>query len=150
MGYAAEKEVVEKKIKFWKRVALIVVGVLLIALVIFSCFVNPETWKYYFGMPKLRARADGEMRMHFLNVGEGDCAIIELPDGKVLMVDGGNGSEHTSTTIIRYLNALKIDTIDYLMVTHADSDHCGGLDKVVKYKKVKKAYITYNAPTINQ
>ena len=142
--------VIEKRIKMWKRVGLIVLAVLLFVFCVFSSIVPMDTWKYHFGLPNIRPRAQGEMRMHFLNVGEGDCAIIELPDGQVMMVDGGNGAESTSTTIMRYLNALKIDTIDYMLLTHADSDHCGALDTVLKYKTVKKAYIVKTSSKINQ
>lgn len=149
MNYAEEKEIVEKKVKTWKRVALIAVAALLLALCVFSCFVPADTWKYHFGLPKIRARADGEMRMHFLDVGEGDCALIEFPDGKVMLVDGGNGAEATTTTILRYLNALKIDTIDYVLLTHSDADHCGGLDVVFRQKKVKTAYMQKVSPTIH-
>jgi len=150
MNYAEENEIVEKKIKLWKRVALVFAIVLLFGTCIFSAFVPAETWKYYFGTPKIQARKDGELRMHFLNVGEGDCSIVEFPDGKVMMVDGGNGAEATATTILRYLNALKIKTIDYVMLTHADSDHCGGLDTILKYKEVKKVYAQKVSPTVNK
>ena len=132
MNYAEENEIVEKKIKLWKRVALILAVVLLAGACIFSAIVPAETWKYYHNLPKVRARKDGDLRMHFLDVGEGDCSIIEFPDGKVMLVDGGNGAEITATTILRYLNALKIKSIDYVMLTHADSDHCGALDSVLK------------------
>lgn len=149
MNYAEEKEIVEKKWKLWKRVALIAVSVLLLSLCVFSCFVPADTWKYHFSLPKIRARADGELRMHFLDVGEGDCSLIEFPDGKVMLVDGGDGAESTATTILRYLNALKIKTIDYVLLTHSDADHCGGLDTVLKQKEVKTVYAQKVSPTIH-
>lgn len=99
-----------------------------------------ETWKYSFALPKTETRQAGELRVHFLDVGQGDCEIVELPDGKILLIDGGANDE-SATRIMRYLNALKIDTIDYLLITHADSDHCGALQKVVKYKEIKQAFL---------
>jgi competence protein ComEC len=63
-----------------------------------------------------------------------------------MMIDGGDGRASTEKTVLRYLNALKIDAIDYLVVTHADSDHCGSLDKVLKYKKVVNAYLPLSTP----
>jgi competence protein ComEC len=139
MNYAEENEIVEKKIKLWKRVALILAIVLLAGACIFSAIVPAETWKYYHSLPKIRARKDGELRMHFLNVGEGDCSIIEFPDGKTLLIDGGDVDGAKS--ILRYLNALKIDRLDYVLLTHTDTDHCGSLGEIVKYKKIGFVYL---------
>lgn len=139
MGYRAEKLKVEKKMKILKRVLLCVVAGIALCLCVFSAFVPSATWKYYFNKPKIRTRAEGELRMHFIDVGQGDATLLELPDGKTMLIDGG--SEAATATVMRYLNALKIKTIDYLTVTHTDVDHCGGLDSVVKYKDVRAAYL---------
>ena len=72
--------------------------------------IHKKTWKYYFGQPELSKRNEGELRVHFLDVGQGDSALVELPDGKILLVDGGDDLESTSTTIMRYLKALKVNT----------------------------------------
>ena len=42
---------------------------------------------------------------------------------------------------MRYLNALNIQRIDHVLLTHTDADHCGGLDKVLQYKEVGKLYL---------
>jgi competence protein ComEC len=145
MGYRAEKEKTDKRKGLAKRIALAVVVVLLVGLCVFGAFCAPITWKYYFNYPELAERKDGEMRVHFLDVGQGDSALVELPDGKTLLVDGGDLLENTSTTIMRYLNALDIDVIDYLVVSHADQDHCGGLSVVTEHKTVLNAYM----PAVN-
>ena len=141
MGYWAEKLKVEKKMKILKRVLLGVLLSCILALCIFSAFVPPESWKYYMQKPNISKRKEGELRLHFLSVGQGDCAILELPDGKMAMIDGGDGSGTAERKILRYLNALHIDTIDYLLLTHAEKDHFGGLAEVLKYKGVKYAYL---------
>lgn len=141
MGYRAHKIKAEKKENRVKRIALSVIAFLVLGLLIFSAVCPPETWKYYVALPKIEKRAEGELRMHFIDVGQGDCTVIELPDGKVMMIDGGDNSATTKKQILRYLNALKIDVIDYLIITHADRDHCGGIDEVVKWKKVLNAYL---------
>ncbi len=146
MGYQAEKQKIEEKIKRVKTIALCVSLAALLFLCVFSAFVPPDTWKYYVGKPRISARKDGELRIHFLDVGQGDCAIVELPDGKTALIDGGDGRESTEITVLRYLNALHIDTIDYLIVSHADSDHCGSLDKVVAHKRVLNAYLPTSEP----
>lgn len=141
MGYRAEKLKVETKVRKVKWILLSILTVIILAACIFSAIVPPSTWQYYFSTPDIEERADGELRMHFLDVGQGDCSLIEFPNGEVMMIDGGNGSEETSKKILRYLNALDIDFIDYLVVTHADSDHCGSLDTVLEYKEVGIAYL---------
>lgn len=149
MSYALEKKIRDRKVKTIKTVVFTLVSLLLCVGVVLSCIYPPSTWKYYFRLPKIDTRLDGELRIHFLDVGQGDSTIIELPDGKTMLIDGGNGSDETSSTILRYLNALQIKEIDYLLVTHADTDHCGGLDKVVANKKIKKAIVPKTKETVN-
>ena len=141
MGYRADKEQVEKKLNVIKRVSLGILLLCLVGLCIFSAFVPPTTWKYYVGGPTISKRKAGELRIHFLDVWQGDCSLIELPDGKVMLIDGGGAGSSTERTVLRYLNALKIDVIDHLVITHSDEDHCGALDLVFKYKKVLNAYL---------
>ena len=149
MGYAEEKKTIERRIKVWKIIALFFVVAVIGALCLFATWYPPETWKYYFWLPQPGTRQAREMRVHFLDVGQGDCELIELPDGKIMLIDGGADDE-SATRIMRYLNALKIETIDYLLITHADSDHCGGLQKVVKYKEVKRAFLPLTNATENE
>ena len=149
MGYEAEKREIEQRIKRLKTIALFFVIAILGALCIISFWLPAETWKYCFALPQTGKSDEGEMRVHFLDVGQGDCSIVELPDGKVMLIDGGAGDE-SATILMRYLNALKIDVIDYLLITHTDSDHCGGLQKVVRYKQVKRAFLPLTSATSNQ
>ncbi len=141
MGYEAEKIKAERKMNKFKRIIFLLVGLMILALCVFSAFLAADTWKYYFCLPSVGTRAEGELRVHFLDVGQGDCTVIELPDNKIMMIDGGNTTEESTTAIMRYLNALQIEEIDYLLVTHADSDHCGGLKKVIETKKPKRAFL---------
>ena len=141
MGYREQKNKVEEKAKRLKIIFLCVFVGLLLALFIFSYFYPPETWKYYFSMPKIEARDEKELRAHYIDVGQGDCILIELPDGKTMLVDGGSSCAKTEKTVLRYLNALKIDVIDYLVVTHKDSDHCGAIGEIARTKTVLNAYL---------
>lgn len=79
--------------------------------------------------------SDGEMRIHFVDVGQGDCIMIQLPDGKNMIIDGGDGSSKAVASVNAYIDLLKGDaqklTFDYLLLTHTDSDHVGGLDDVI-------------------
>ncbi len=141
MGYRQKKQQVERRIRIVKRMFGCIIATIIVAVCAFSAFYPPKTWKYYLNMPDLGARGYGEARIHFLDVGQGDSVLIELPDGKVALIDGGNGSQDAANAVLRHLNGLHIDTIDYLVVTHADADHCGSLDLVLEYKTVLNAYL---------
>ena len=68
-----------------------------------------------------------------LDVGQGDCLVVETPNGGVYMVDGGSSDvgEVGKYRILPFLYAKGIDTIDYLFVTHGDADHVSGVLEVL-------------------
>ncbi len=149
MGFRAAKENAEKKKKNVKKIAFCVGCVLLAVACILSAFFAADGWKYYFAYPSVEKRNAGELRIHYLDVGQGDSTLIELPDGKVALIDGGRASSDTHKSILRYLNALDIDVIDYLVITHDDADHCGGLKEVLKRKKILAAYLPHTDAVAN-
>ena len=55
---------------------------------------------------KLAAREEGELRVHFLDVGQGDCTIVEFPSGEAVVIDAGDGSFINRNHTVRYLKAL--------------------------------------------
>lgn len=150
MNYAGERKNTEKKIKRIKRICFFVVIFLIVIVSVFCVYVPVSTWKYYFRLPNISKRGAGELRIHFIDVGQGDCIFLELPDGKTMLIDGGNGDSGNTTAILRYLNALEIETIDYLLLTHADSDHCGGLTKVLENKQINRAFLPKADTTVNK
>jgi len=108
--------------------------------VIFVALVRGISWRWIFpilagfylfflGWGSLRIHPS-DLRLAFLDVGQGDAAVVEFPKGEVMLVDGG----HVSTgrmAIIPYLWERRIRKIDYLVMTHPDSDHIGGLIDIV-------------------
>lgn len=64
-----------------------------------------------------------ELAVTFLDVGQGDSAVVELPDGKTLVVDTGM----TGREIASFLQYRGENTIDFLVLSHAHPDHAGGL-----------------------
>lgn len=73
---------------------------------------------------------DSTLEMHFLDVGQGDCTLITC-DGHSMLIDAGKNDQ--GTEIQSYLESKGIENLDYVIGTHPDSDHIGGLD-VVLYK----------------
>lgn len=73
--------------------------------------------------------------LDFLDVGHGDAAYIRTPGGTTLLVDAGDKSDYLdmgSRVVAPWLLAHGIDRLDYLVVTHSDRDHIGGVISVLK------------------
>ncbi len=67
--------------------------------------------------------------VHFLDVGQADCAVI-LSDGRVMMIDGGEAAG--SGLVVTYLrDVLHVSHIDVMVSTHPHDDHAGGLCAVL-------------------
>jgi competence protein ComEC len=92
--------------------------------------------------------ADGRLRVHFLDVGQGDSALVVFPDGKTMLIDGGgkpnlrgDDAEISFTpdvprigeaVVSEFLWEQGYSRIDYILATHADADHMQGLVDVAK------------------
>lgn len=76
-------------------------------------------------------------------LGNGDCAVIQTSQGKNLIIDGGNNQnyDYGENVVVPYLLDRKITKIDFLMVSHFDADHCGGLFAVLENLKVNTIVI---------
>ncbi len=85
------------------------------------------------------------MKIHFIDVGQGDCIFIEFPDGKNMLIDSGNNGKEDD--VIGYLNDLNIKNITLVLATHADADHTGGMKEVFKEFNVGfclRPFVYYN------
>ncbi|WP_022794981.1 helix-hairpin-helix domain-containing protein [Marinococcus halotolerans] len=78
---------------------------------------------------------DEEMTIHFLDVGQGDSMLVESPTGETMLIDGGRQWE--TDTILSYLEKEEIDELDWVVGTHPDADHIGGLIGVLEEVEVK-------------
>jgi competence protein ComEC len=70
------------------------------------------------------------LQVAFLDVGQGDSALITFPNGKTMLIDGGETSE--GVALVGKLRRLGVQQIDWLVATHPHSDHIGGLIQVLK------------------
>lgn len=82
---------------------------------------------------------DQILNIHFLDVGQADSIIIQLPNKQIMVIDGGNNLD--GKLIIDYLHQLGIEKIDYLIGTHPHEDHIGGLDDLIKTFSIGKIYL---------
>ncbi|OCS87033.1 MBL fold metallo-hydrolase [Caryophanon tenue] len=82
------------------------------------------------------AEAGDTMRVHFLNVGQGDSILIESPTDEYMLIDGGD--KGSGKEIVAYLREQGIDTLDYVVATHPDADHIGGLIDVLESVEIEQ------------
>lgn len=83
------------------------------------------------------AEQKSDFNITFLDVGQGDCAIVSC-DGKYMIIDGGPSK--ASDIVYTYLKKNSIDYIDVMVATHPDEDHIGGLSGALNYAKIGECY----------
>ena len=86
---------------------------------------------------------EDELKIHFINVGQGDCIYIQFPDGTDMIIDCGNkstGYDYADTQ--KYLNDVNPDgKINHLMLTHCDEDHVDNLDEIIYDFEIENIYM---------
>lgn len=88
------------------------------------------------------------LSIHTIDVGQGDSILIQTPNNKNILIDGGD--ENSYHIISNYLKKQNVKNIDYLIATHFDSDHIGGLDNIVENFKISNVYApNYKCDTIS-
>ncbi len=81
------------------------------------------------------ATAGDDMYVHFLNVGQGDSILLETPNGKFMLIDGGMKGE--GENVVEYLRNQGVERLEYVVATHPDADHIGGLVSVLNSISIK-------------
>lgn len=84
-----------------------------------------------------KVESDGSFWVEFIDVGQGDSALIQC-DGHYMLIDGGPSS--ASSVVYAILKNSEIDYIDYMIATHPDADHIGGLAGALNYATVGVCY----------
>ena len=85
----------------------------------------------------LPAAALADMTVHFLDVGHGDCIVVQC-DGSVMVIDGGSSGQ--SQLVYAYLTELGVTQVEAVVATHPDNDHIGGLPAVFHRADVAVLY----------
>ncbi len=80
-----------------------------------------------------------DLKVHFLDVGQGDSIFIELPTNETILIDAS--IKDASDKIINYLKEENVSKIDYVFATHPHSDHIGGMSAVIKAFDIGQIYM---------
>lgn len=118
-----------KKNNDFKRIVLIVI---LDIVIIFQSFVQDNFLK-------------NGVEIYFLDVGQGDSTIIRTAKNKTIVIDGGEGEksgfDYGKNVLFPFLINKGVRKIDFLIFSHFDSDHCGGLIYLLENIKVDNILI---------
>ena len=80
---------------------------------------------------------NNNMIIHYIDVGQGDCILIQV-NNKNLLIDSGPSTSRKS--LLKYLNKIKVKKFDYIIATHPHEDHIGNMDTIIKRFNVEKFY----------
>ena len=128
--YMLRRDYIYKIKHFFRKYKKIIVIILLLSI---------GTSYIYKNIPK-------DLYINFIDVGQGDSTLITTQFNKKILIDGG-GSEFGSTfdvgekTLLPYLLKKKIHKLDYVIISHFDSDHVGGILTILEELNVKQVLI---------
>lgn len=91
----------------------------------------------------LSSESHNLLKVHFINVGQGDSILIQVND-KNMLID--SGPKNSSKTLLNYLNSQNISNLNYVIATHPHEDHIGGMSFVINKYSINKFY----APKVTQ
>lgn len=149
---AKKKNKREKELQ--KFVACLVV-IIIITVIVLAVFYISNGYKFDFGFLKKESESVSvnysevdnvrDLKVYFIDIGQGDCIFIELPDGKNMLIDTGEKRNAGKAKIDKYLRDEKGNkvTIDYCVATHPDSDHIGLMPYVYEQYDVLNSYRPY-------
>ena len=70
----------------------------------------------------------GGLELHFIDIGQGDSILIRSPSGQNVLIDGGRKDDDA----LEYLRSVGVTSLELVIASHADADHIGGLEEVVR------------------
>lgn len=87
-----------------------------------------------------------ELKIFFVDVGQGDCTFIVTPKNKTILIDGGGSTESDfdvgESTLLPYILDRGYKKIDLMFISHFDQDHIGGLFTILRELKVNRVCIS--------
>ena len=136
----AKKKSRNRKRKLKGLKALLALALIICAAIALKAI--PGAWEFlskylpFIEEPRQITVPDGDMAVHFLDVGQGDCSLIVLPSGKTVLIDASTNDE--GDNIIEYLSYQKVKHIDYFVLTHPHADHIGSAKQIIETLSVGK------------
>ena len=87
-----------------------------------------------------------KLKIHFVDVGQGDCTFITTPQNKTILIDGGGSMSEEydvgESTLLPYILDRGYTKVDYIFISHFDQDHIGGILTILEELRVGQVYIS--------
>ncbi len=123
-----------------RKTGKIITTIIGIMVALFFVIQNTDLFDNLFTKPtKPVSNPSGVCTVHFIDVGQGDSTLICAGD-KTILIDAGENNK--GDEVLLYLNRLGITKLDYVIGTHAHSDHIGGLDTVINGIEVENIILS--------
>ena len=115
------------------------------------CGLNVSVWSHVL--------CERELEIVFLDVGQGDAAFVRFPDGKTMVIDGGERSErfdYGDRVLVPFLRHMGVGKVDVVVVSHPHNDHIGGLVALLEQVEVEhfvdggQSYDSWTATRLRQ
>ncbi|WP_312832386.1 ComEC/Rec2 family competence protein [Sedimentibacter saalensis] len=118
---------------------ILILFLALMTYVLASCGVNAEQVSNTSQDTSNTSDNNSGLIVYFLDVGQADCTLIQLPNGEEVLIDAGNYGD--GSYIKNYLENLNVDDIEYFILTHPHEDHIGSAREIINNFTVKKIYM---------
>lgn len=123
-----------------KKIGRLIATLLFVAIsYIFANEIYPKLWE------NETISTDGNMQVHFIDVGQGDASLIVTPNGKHILIDAGPNSSELA--LEAYLEQCSVDSIELMILSHPHEDHIGGADRVLNRFKTEKVLLSQSPAT---
>lgn len=126
---------------------LTIISVVLIICLVLVIGIQYAIWEFDLLKEKPANLTDPVLTIHFIDVGQGDCTLIES-QGHYALIDAGEYEERNK--VISYLTEEGVENLDFIISTHPHSDHCGSLSEVIRRYNpsfMLSPNAEYNSPT---
>lgn len=118
-----------------KLLIAIVAIVVTAAIIVGALYIVKPEW-FRGSMPE-----SGQLVVHYIDVGQGDCIYIAFPDGTDMLIDCGSENKYQASAIDNLKTLNPDGKIDRVMATHSDQDHVSYLDEVLSEFQVNNIYM---------
>ncbi len=128
----------------WQTKSKVAVTVIIVVVTVVSTAISVfGGWDDIFVKFGLKTDVDGGSYVRFVDVGQGDCTLVQS-DGRVMLID--TGDSRNAVSLYELLTDLGFYKIDTVIITHPHSDHMGGLDYISRNMTVERVYLTSVTP----